>query len=52
MQLGERVGVFQTLGVKDYDGLHGRICLVMHKAMLGAQSHMCDAQHCVELCNA
>ena len=52
MQLGERVGLFQPLGVKDCDGLHGRIRLVVCWAMLGAQSCMGDAQHHVELRDA
>ena len=49
MQLEERARRFLPLGVKDCDGLHGRISLVMRRAMLGAQLCMGDAQHHMEL---
>ena len=42
-QLGKRAGVFQPLGMKDWDGLRGRIQVVTHWAMLGPQSRMGDA---------
>ena len=51
MQLEKHVGVSQPPGVMDCDGLCKRICLVVRWAMLGAQSHMGDAQHQVALCD-
>ena len=40
------------LGMKDYNGLRGRMRVVVRWAMLGAQSRMGNAQHRVTSCDA